>query len=147
MKVRTSFNIVADAAIGLSVCGYSAEVEMRRSEGEGEIERDGCRNLRNASPAVEVFGGPTLRREYPLPFGRSVILPLPDEALLMRLEVGDALPNLLALGLYPFHKGYPIPFVDGERHRWLDSKALRKRHRFFDERIKFSFPIGHGKSP
>jgi hypothetical protein len=29
----------------------------------------------------------------------------------------------------------------------LDPNALHKRIRLFDERIKFSFPIGHGKSP
>jgi len=45
---------------------------------------------------VELFGL-TLRREHPLPFGRGVVLPLPDEALLMSLEVGDALSDLVAL--------------------------------------------------
>jgi hypothetical protein len=49
---------------------------------------------------AELFGL-TLRFEHPLPFGRGVVLPLPHEALLMRLEVGDALPDQLALGLYP----------------------------------------------
>ncbi len=67
--------------------------------------------------------------------------------LLMRLEVGDALPDLLALGFYPFHGRYPVRFDDGARHRWLDPKALRKRHRFFDELIKVSFLISHGKTP
>src|ERR1700704_3452265 len=65
----------------------------------------------------------------------------------MRFKVGDALPDLLVLGLYPFHGRYPARFNDGARHRWLDPKALRKRHRFFDERIKFSFPICHLASP
>src|SRR5436190_17379384 len=64
--------------------------------------------------------------------------------LLMRLEVGDALPDLLALGFYPFHGRYPVRFDDGARHKWLDPKALRKRHRFFDELVKVSFPISHG---
>jgi hypothetical protein len=36
MKAATSFNIVAGGATELSVCGYSAEIEMRRSEVEGE---------------------------------------------------------------------------------------------------------------
>lgn len=54
---------------------------------------------RGAGPLVgggELFGL-TLRREHPLPFGRGVVLPLPDEALLMSLEVGDALSDLVAL--------------------------------------------------
>jgi len=54
----------------------------------------------------------------------------------MRLEAGDALPDLLALGFYPFHGRYPVRFDDGARHRWLDPKALRKRHRLFDELIR-----------
>jgi cold shock CspA family protein len=37
------------------VCDYSAEVEMRRPEGEGEIERDGYRHFEN------VEGRPRLR--------------------------------------------------------------------------------------
>jgi hypothetical protein len=45
------------------------------------------------------LSGLTLRPEHPLPFGGDVVLPLPHEALLMRLEVGDALPDQLALGL------------------------------------------------
>jgi len=46
-KVRTSFNIVAGVATELSGCDFSAEVEMRQAEGEGEIERNGYRNLEN----------------------------------------------------------------------------------------------------
>jgi hypothetical protein len=33
MRVRRSFNIVVGGAVELSVCGYSAEVEMRLPEG------------------------------------------------------------------------------------------------------------------
>jgi hypothetical protein len=35
LKVGTSFNIVAGGATELSVCDYSAEVEMRRPEAKG----------------------------------------------------------------------------------------------------------------
>ena len=41
LKAGTSFNIVASCATELSVCGYSAEVEMRRSEGEGRNSGNG----------------------------------------------------------------------------------------------------------
>jgi hypothetical protein len=41
LKVRTSFNIVAGGATELSGCDFSAEVEMRQAEGEGEIARVG----------------------------------------------------------------------------------------------------------
>jgi hypothetical protein len=34
--VWTSFNIDAGGATELSVCGYSAEIEIRRAEGEHE---------------------------------------------------------------------------------------------------------------
>jgi hypothetical protein len=84
---------------------------------------------------------------YPLPFRCGKVLQLPDEALLMRSEVGNSLPNLLALGRYPNYERHSVRFDDGARHRWLDPTALRKRRRFFDERIKFSFPISHGESP
>src|ERR1700681_1290939 len=79
----------------------------------------------------------TLRRQYPPPFRRGILLQLSVEPLLMRPEIGDTLPDLLAIAR----------FDDGARHWGLASKALRKRHRLFDERIKFSFPIGHGNSP
>ena len=35
-KVKTSFSIVASSARGLSACDSSAEVEMRRAEGEDQ---------------------------------------------------------------------------------------------------------------
>src|SRR5258707_10755855 len=37
-KAKTSFNIAAGAATESSGCDYSAEVEMCRCEGEGEIK-------------------------------------------------------------------------------------------------------------
>jgi hypothetical protein len=65
----------------------------------------------------------------------------------MRPEVGDALPDLFALGLHPIHGRQPVRFDNGARHEWFDTNALRKRHRFFDERIKISFPIDHCDFP
>jgi len=56
----------------------------------------------------------------------------------MRLEVGDALPDLFALGLHPIHGRHPVCF---------DANALRKSHRFFDERIKIGVPIDHCDFP
>jgi hypothetical protein len=51
----------------------------------------------SASLAATASGVGTMpRRQHPLPFGRDEVLALPHEALLMRLEVGDALPDLLA---------------------------------------------------
>jgi hypothetical protein len=58
------------------------------------------------------------RRQHPLPFGRDEILALPYEALLMGLEVGDALPDLLALGRHP------VRFDDGARRRRSDVSAF-----------------------
>jgi hypothetical protein len=43
------------------------------------------------------------RCQHPLQHGRGVIFPLPDEALLMRLEVRDTPTDLLALGATPIH--------------------------------------------
>lgn len=40
LRVVTSFNIVASCAKELSWCDYSAEVEMRRPEGEGKMRCD-----------------------------------------------------------------------------------------------------------
>jgi hypothetical protein len=37
LKAATSFNIVANDAPELSWCDYSAEAEIRRAEGEGEM--------------------------------------------------------------------------------------------------------------
>src|SRR5258706_8728115 len=65
----------------------------------------------------------------------------------MRLEAGDALPDLLALGLYPIQGRYPVLFSDGALRRWSGPEGFGNRHRFSDERIEFSFPIGHGKFP
>jgi hypothetical protein len=89
----------------------------------------------------------TLLSQYPIPNGSGVILSLPHEALLMRLKVGDALHNLIALGYPPIHERHPVRFDDGARHRWFDANAFRKRHRFFDERIKIGFPIDHCDFP
>jgi len=44
-------------------------------------------------------------------FGRSVVLPFLYESLLMCLEGGDALPDILTLGDLPTHELYPV---------WLD---------------------------
>ena len=83
------------------------------------------------------------RHQHPLPFGRDEVLALPHEALLMGLEVGDALPDLLALGRHPIHGRHPVRFDDGARHRWCDMNAFRKRHRFVDQRIEIISPIFH----
>jgi hypothetical protein len=37
LKAATSFNIVANGATELSWCDFSAEVELQRREGEGEM--------------------------------------------------------------------------------------------------------------
>jgi hypothetical protein len=95
---------------------------------------------------VELFGL-TLRREPPLPFGRGVVLPLPDEALLMSLEVGDALSDLVALCVVQIYRRHPVRFDNGAWHGWFDTNALRKRRRCFDERVKISLPVGHANAP
>ena len=73
------------------------------------------------------------RCPHSLQFGRYVLLSLPYEALLMCLEVGDTLFDLIALGYPPIHDGHSVWFDDRARHRWFDTDALRKRLRFFDE--------------
>ena len=98
-------------------------------------------NFARRHASLLVFCGLTPRSEHPLPFGRGIVLPLLDQALLMDLEVGYTLPDLLALRVYPLHGRHPVRFNNGTRHRWFDMKASCKRHRFFDERI--SFPTGH----
>jgi hypothetical protein len=65
----------------------------------------------------------------------------------MRPEVGDALHDLIALGYPPIHERHPVRFDEGARYRWFDANAFRKRHRFFDERIKVGFPIDHCDFP
>jgi hypothetical protein len=75
-----------------------------------------------------------------------MILPLPHEALLMRLEVGDVAPDFLALGLHPIQRGHPVRFDDGARYRRFNVNALRERHGLFDERIEIGFPIEHGNT-
>ncbi len=87
------------------------------------------------------------RCPHPLKFGRGVVFPLRYEALLMRLEVCDAIPDLLALRLPPIHGWHPVRFDDGARHRWFDMNAHRKRHRLFDKPIEIGFPIEHGNLP
>src|SRR5215211_835886 len=98
-------------------------------------------NFARRHASLLVFCGLTPRNEQPLPFGRGIVLPLLDQALLMDLEVAYTLPDLLALRVYPLHGRHPVRFNNGTRHGW---KAFCKRHRFFDERIKVSFPTGHG---
>jgi hypothetical protein len=56
LKVRTSFNIVAGGATELSGCDFSAEVEMRQAEGEGEMND----RLSFSIFTIEVDGKPTL---------------------------------------------------------------------------------------
>ena len=51
-------------------------------------------------PPTELLAG----CQHPLEFGCGEVLPLSYEAQLMRLEVGDAMHNLLALGLHPTHR-------------------------------------------
>src|SRR5215211_6354042 len=99
-------------------------------------------NFARRHASLLVFCGLTLRSEQPLPFGRGIVVPLLDQALLMDLEVGYTLPDLLALRVYPLHGRHPVRFNNGARHRWFDMKAFCKRHCFLDERI--SFPTGHG---
>ena len=53
------------------------------------------------------------RCDHPLKFKRGVILSLPFEARLMRLEVGDLTPDL--------SRSYPYQFTDGI---WLGSTTL-----------------------
>ena len=55
------------------------------------------RPTRSADARRRSGAGTMLRRQHPLPFGRDEVLALSEEALLMRLKVRDALPNLLAL--------------------------------------------------
>ena len=81
---------------------------------------------------------------HPLEFRRGVILPLPHEALLMRLEVGDAMPDLLALRSCAIHRWRAVRFHDGTRHHRFDANALCERHRLFDQRVEIYFPIEHG---
>jgi hypothetical protein len=56
LKVGTSFNIVAGGATELSGCDFSAEVEMRQAEGEGEMND----RLSFSIFTIEVDGKPTL---------------------------------------------------------------------------------------
>jgi hypothetical protein len=51
-------------------------------------------------PPIELLA----RCKHPLEFGRGVVLPRPYESLLMRPEVGDALPDFLAFGLHPIQR-------------------------------------------
>src|SRR5450759_1773805 len=102
--------------------------------------RSGCEKGKGKTP--DRSGPPSVpptellaRCPHPLEFGRGVVLPLPYEAQLMRLEVGDAMPDLLALGLHPIHRWHPVRFDDGARYHWFDTNALRKCHRLFDECI------------
>jgi len=71
--------------------------------------------------------GLTPRSEHPLPFGPGIVCALLDQALLMDLEVGYTLPDLLALRVYPLHVRHPVRFNNGARHRWFDMKAFCKR--------------------
>jgi hypothetical protein len=59
-KVKTSFSIVASSARELSGCDSSAEVEMRRAEGQGEIAESAIRLAIVAQQA------------QPLPWGTSI---------------------------------------------------------------------------
>src|SRR5450759_1997277 len=108
--------------------------------------RSGCEKVRpGIAPGPSVPPTELLARcPHPLEFGRGVVLPLPYETLLMRLEVGDAMPDLLALGIHPIHRWHPVRLDEGARYGWFDTNALRKRHRLFDERIEIGFPNDHG---
>src|ERR1035437_4252284 len=59
LKVGTSFNIVVTCAAELSGCDYSAEAEIRRAEGEGEIALHG----RKPQQPVDTTGGCTLSKD------------------------------------------------------------------------------------
>jgi hypothetical protein len=75
LKVRTSFSIVASGATELSACASFAEVEMRRPEGEGEIERDGYRHFENVEgrPRLRFHQGRLWRFGYVSPHQRVAI--------------------------------------------------------------------------
>ena len=61
----------------------------------------------------------------------------------MRLEVGNALPDLFSLGQPPIHGRRPVRFDEGTRQRWFDANALHIGHRFVDQRIEIVSPISH----
>ena len=69
--------------------------------------------------------GSRLRGQHPLPFGRGEVTSRPDETLLVRLEFGDALLNLLPLGApNPIHGRKPGRFNDGWLRRRLRLNAV-----------------------
>ena len=73
-----------------------------------------------------VFFGRRLRGPHPLPFGRGEVLSLPDQTLLVRLELGDALRDLLAQDTAnPIHRRKSGRFSDGRRQRCFRLNALR----------------------
>jgi hypothetical protein len=72
--------------------------------------RDGDGDHLTAAPCLRA------RCPHSLQFGRYVLLSLPYEALLMCLEVGDTLFDLIALGYPPIHEGHSVWFDD--RLRW-----------------------------
>jgi hypothetical protein len=77
------------------------------------------------------------RMGYSLPFRRGKVFQLPDEALLMRSEVGNSLPNLLALGRYPIYERHSVRFGDARgtniaRSRiptgWIGRRVMLRRY-------------------
>lgn len=100
------------------------------TRGVGVIEAD---NLRAALSATTRASASIRKR---------LVLTPPDKALLVRPKVGNVLLDLLPLGAHPFHGRDLFSFKDITRHTMFNPQAVRERRRFFDQRIKFGFPIG-----
>jgi hypothetical protein len=100
-------------------------------------------------PSASAFANAARSRppQHPFQLGRCEVLPFPREALLMHLEVRNALSDFLALRVVQIYRWHPVRFDNGARLGWFHRDALRKRYRFLDQRIKISFPVGHFSSP
>src|ERR1700686_432073 len=111
-------------------------VPLNLKNGATRTRRQGPGSCRGPlHPPTELMA----RGDHPLKFRRGVILPLPFEALLMHLEVGDVTPDLLTLRSHPIHRWRPVKFDHGARHYWFDANAFRKRLRILDELIQIGF--------
>ena len=93
-------------------------VNITGSDGLGGLVRSFWRTV--------VFFGGRLRGPQPLPFGRGEVPSLSDQTLLVRLEFGDALLDLLPQGsANPVHRRKPGRFDDGWRKGRFRLNALR----------------------
>jgi hypothetical protein len=79
--------------------------------------------------------------------GSREVFVFPREALLVRLEVRNALSNLFTLRIVQTYRRHPVWFDDGAWNEWFDIGAPREPHGFLHQRVKLGVPVGHFTSP